>query len=134
MIEGLRENISDLNGVSENDICGGSNLFGVNNVEALEDAINAIAAGLDFDLDEVDDDEISGTSILGDSAINNISDRDQESYGLSANLGTTFNILGLFNSFDTGLAYNEGLVRFDSVTELSLLDPFKLSGAVIASI
>ena len=127
LIEGLRENIGELNGISENAICGGANIFGADTVDDLEDAINASAAGLDFDLDDVDAEEISGTGLLSDSAINNISDREQESYGFSTNFGTSVNLLGLNNTFDTGLAFNEGLARFNSVTELSLLDPLTRS-------
>ena len=127
LIEGLRENIGELNGISENAICGGANIFGADTVDDLEDAINASTAGLDFDLDDVDAEEISGTGLLSDSAINNISDREQEFYGFSINLGSSVNFLGLNNTFDTGLAFNEGLARFNSVTELSLLDPLTRS-------
>ncbi|MEC9248176.1 MAG: TonB-dependent receptor [Pseudomonadota bacterium] len=127
LLEGLRPDVHRLNGINENDICGGTNILAVNTTTELQAALNRVSNGILFDVTEVENDELSGTGLLSDSAINNSSDRDQESYGLTANLAMARTVFGIENSLTSGIAYNEGLAKFNSVTELSLINPISRS-------
>ena len=94
--------------------------------QELEDFLNATAmgAGVDeeFNLEDLTD-ELSGTGVLSDEAINNISNRDQESYGTDIQLSFGNDLVNRGNQLILGFAYYNGDSRFDSVTELADLDP-----------
>jgi iron complex outermembrane receptor protein len=82
-------------------------------------------AGLDDDAYEPEDmtDELSGTGTLSDEAINNISNRKQESRGFGGQLEWGGDLFARPSQLVTGVNYFEGESTFDSVLELSDIDP-----------
>lgn len=126
LLDGLEEDDLEDIGVDEADIC--ENQFA--DAETLEDFLNATAAdiGLDgeFNLDDLTD-ELSGTGILSDEAIHNISNRAQESYGSDIQLAMRNELFDRNNQFILGAAFFDGDSRFDSITVLSGLDPITRS-------
>ena len=50
------------------EVCGPTSIFGARDPDELETALET-SVGLEFDLDEIDDDEIFGTGLLSDQAI-----------------------------------------------------------------
>ena len=116
LIEELEEDDLD-----DDDLC--NNQF--SDSEDLELYINNVAlsnGGDDFSLEDFTDD-LSGSGILSDEAINNLSKRNQKSRGLDfqwRNIGTVFGIP--LNSI-VGIAHFKGSSDFNSVLELSRLDP-----------
>lgn len=128
LIEGLEADDLEVFGIFNNFLC--EEEFA--NVEALEDFLNGLAIIVDeeaFNIDSFDDDELSGTGLLADDAINNISNRVQESFGGDFQ----WTLQGSF--FDTpgqlvlGGAYFQGESNFNSVLELANIDPFTRSTA-----
>ncbi len=123
LIEGLEEDDVEELGIDDDDLCEGQ----FADAEALEDFLNDLVMGQgedkDFNIERFEDDELSGTGILSDEAINNISNRVQESFG--GDFQWTFH--GTF--FDTpgqvvlGGAYFNGQTDFNSVLELADIDP-----------
>jgi outer membrane receptor protein involved in Fe transport len=93
-------------------------------LEALIEAA-AEAAGLDEDDFEIENvtDELSGTGVLSDEAINNISRRVQESSGFGGQFVFTEDLFGLGNQFIGGYSWFRGKSTFESVLELAELDP-----------
>ncbi|HYD84253.1 MAG TPA: TonB-dependent receptor, partial [Opitutus sp.] len=91
--------------------------------ELIEDA--AEAAGLDDDMYEPEDisGELSGTGVLSDVAINNISRRVQESSGFGGQFAFTQDLFARPNQFIAGYAWFRGKSTFESVLELAELDP-----------
>lgn len=122
LIEGLEEDDLEEMDLDFDDVC--SNQFA--NVDMLEDFLNenAMLADLDeeFNIEGFADD-ISGSGILSDEAINNLSDREQQSTG--ADFQWTFNrtFLGYESQLIAGGAYFKGESNFNSVLELANLDP-----------
>jgi len=113
-------------GIELDDLCEG-NIEQITSFESLEQLIEeqAILAGLDPEDFELEDatDELSGSGILSDEAINNISTRQQISEGLEGQLTFLNELAGFNNQLITGFSYFNGDSRFRSVTELSGLDP-----------
>ncbi|MGE0485802.1 MAG: TonB-dependent receptor [Gammaproteobacteria bacterium] len=128
LIEELEEDDLEELGLDDDDVCE-DNLLGVNDVAALQAALNGLAGGDEFDLDEVEADELSGTGVLTDDAINNISRRDQESYGFDLQISFDQDLLARGNRFVVGVGYFKGKAGFDSVTELANIDPLTRSTA-----
>jgi iron complex outermembrane recepter protein len=130
LIEGIEEDDLEAIGFDGDDICednvlGGGRLFGGNTVtdpESLEAALNILAGEDEFNVDDLTD-ELSGTGNLEHGGINNVSDREQKSYGADGQLTFTQNIFGRGNYFVSGFSYFKGEADFVSVTELSRLDP-----------
>jgi len=54
-------------------------------------------------------------------AINNISHRDQESFGTTGQTTLQYDLFGLHNQFIAGFGYNRGLVKFNSQVEVASL-------------
>ena len=123
LIEGLEEDDVEELGIDDDDLCEGQ----FADADALEDFLNDLAMGLgedeEFNIEGFEDDELSGTGILSDEAINNISNRVQESFGGDFQ----WTLRGTF--FDTpgqvvlGGAYFNGQTNFNSVLELADIDP-----------
>lgn len=122
LLDGIEEDDLEEIGLDDDDIC--ENQFA--DSDALEAFLNQTAAmqGSDdeFNLESFADD-ISGTGILSDQAINNISDRNQESMGADFQWTVRGNFLGYDSQVIAGGAYFRGESNFNSVLELANLDP-----------
>lgn len=99
----------------------------INNFADLEEVIgqSALIAGLDpedFELQNASEDFPVG-AVLSDEAINNISHRDQQSYGIDLQWTGLQEFAELENSLVVGFGYFNGDADFRSRTELSDLDP-----------
>lgn len=121
LVEGLEEDDLDELGFDDDDVCA-ENVLGVADVDALEMALNTLAGEEEFNFDEIEADEISGTGIISDDAISNISTRDQESYGTDVQFTFLNDLFARKNHFVIGFSYFEGKAKFNSVTELSDID------------
>ena len=109
-------------GLVDEDIC--NNQFA--NSDALEIFLNQSASMLDLDPEfnlENFTDEISGSGILSDQGINNISDRAQESRGADFQWTIRGNFLGYSAQIIAGGAYYRGESNFNSILELAEIDP-----------
>lgn len=122
-IEDLLEDELD---IELDDICEGENPA----IRSYDDLVAyitqaALDAGLDPDDFEIEDatDELYGTGILSDEAINNISRRKQTSRGFGWQGALLEPLFGHDNQFVFGLSWSEGKSTFSSVTELAFLDP-----------
>ncbi len=123
LIEGLEEDDVEELGIDDDDLCEGQ----FADSDALEDFLNNLAMDLgeeeEFNIEGFEDDELSGTGVLSDEAINNISNRVQESWGADFQWtlrGTFFDAPG---QVVLGGAYFNGQTDFDSVLELANIDP-----------
>jgi len=128
----LEELLDSELGIDLDDICEGED-ESITSFALLEQLIidQAAQAGLDpedFELENIAA-ELSGSGILSDEAVNNISNRDQTSDGLESQLTFLQDVAGLSNRLVVGVSYFNGESRFRSVTELSGLDPATRSTA-----
>ncbi|MFM1897229.1 MAG: hypothetical protein RLZZ385_2303 [Pseudomonadota bacterium] len=92
----------------------------------------------DDDDDDHDDDDNAGMDDDADDmpsfpAVNNISDREQTSEGLDAQLTWLGDLAGRGNRFTAGYSFFDGRSRFDAVSEWSGLDPLTRSTAGLGS-
>ena len=122
LLEGIEEDDLEEIGLDDDDVC--DNQFA--DVDALEAFLNAtaIAAGEDeeFNLEDLTD-ELEGTGVLSDEAINNISDRTQKSYGTDLQMTFLNDLFGHNNQLTVGFAWFEGRSTFNSELELANLNP-----------
>lgn len=123
LIEGLEEDDVEELGIDDDDLCEGQ----FADSDALEDFLNELAMDLgedeEYNIEGFEDDELSGTGVLSDEAINNISNRVQESWGADFQWtlrGTFFDAPG---QVVLGGAYFNGQTDFNSVLELANIDP-----------
>ena len=139
LIEGLEEDDLEALGFDDDDLCednilGGGARFGpgagfaVTDPDSLEDALNVLAGGDEFNIEDLTD-ELSGSGVLFHEAINNQSTREQETYGADLQMTATQDLFGRGNYFVAGFSYYAGEVEFVSVTELSNIDPMTRSTA-----
>lgn len=109
-------------GLDDGDIC--NNQFA--NSDALEAFLNQTASMLDlddtFNLENFTDD-ISGSGILSDEGINNLSNRSQVSVGADFQWTVRGSFLGYSSQIIAGGAYFKGESNFNSILELAELDP-----------
>ena len=123
LIEGIEEDDLEELGLDDNEIC--KSQFG--NVNDLEDFLNmtAISMGEDqeFEIEGFEADELSGTGILSHEAINNLSNRNQESTGTDFQWTYFGNFFGYEGQLVVGGAYFNGESKFNSVVELAGIDP-----------
>lgn len=122
LLDGLEEDdLEDLD-LNNDDIC--RNQF--TDSDELEFFLNQNVALLnlkeEFNLENLTN-ELSGTGVLSDEAINNLSDRDQESIGADFQWTLRGNFLGFNTQLITGGAYFKGESNFNSVLELANLNP-----------
>jgi outer membrane receptor protein involved in Fe transport len=107
-------------------ICEGSDAS-IRSYADLEELIEqrAAEAGLDPDAFEPENvfDELSGTGVLADAAINNLSRRDQQSRGLQGQVQITEELFARPNQFVAGYSWFRGVSDFAAVLELANLDP-----------
>ena len=124
LIEGLEEDDLEDIGFDDDDVC--DNQF--SNTDELENFLNLAAAqaGDDegFNLQGFDSNDLTGTGILSDQAINNISNRSQTSNGLVFQTTVLGNFFGYSGQLVVGASYFNGESNFNSVLELSNIDPF----------
>ncbi len=123
LIEGLEEDDVEELGIDDDDLCEGQ----FADAEGLEVFLNDLAISLgedeEFNIEGFEDDELSGTGILSDEAINNLSNRVQESFGGDFQWtlqGTFFDVPG---QVVLGGAYYNGETGFNSILELADIDP-----------
>jgi iron complex outermembrane recepter protein len=123
LIDGLEDDDLEELGLDDDDIC--ESQFA--DADGLEDFLNttAMAMGIDeaFHIEGFESDELSGTGLLADEAINNLSNRSQESTGADFQWTFLGNFFGYEGQLVVGGAYFNGESTFDSVVELSRLDP-----------
>ncbi len=123
LLEGLEQDDLEELGLDDDDIC--ENQFA--NTDVLEDFLNTSASTLnlddEFELQGFDESELSGTGILSDEGINNLSDRSQESSGADFQWTLNGNLLGKPNQLIAGLSYFKGESSFNSVLELTEMNP-----------
>ena len=123
LIEGLEEDDLEELGLEDDDICDSQ----FNGTEALEEFLNMTANKMnsddEFNIELFDTNELSGTGILSDNAINNFSQRIQKSTGADFQLTILSTYFGLDNQLVFGGSYFNGESKFDSVVELSDINP-----------
>ncbi len=123
LIEGLEEDDLEELGLDDDDIC--DNQYA--DVDALETFLNntAMAMGEDeeFRIEGFEADELTGTGLLSDEAINNLSKRFQETTGGDFQWTLLGNFFGYNGQLVLGGAYFKGESNFNSVVELTALDP-----------
>jgi len=122
LLDGIEGDDLEELGLDDDDIC--ENQFA--DSDALEAFLNQTAAMMgsddEFNLENFADD-LSGTGVLSDQAINNLSDRSQESIGADFQWTVRGNFLGYDSQVIAGGAYYRGESNFDAVLELANLDP-----------
>ena len=122
LIDGLETNALELLGLDNNAIC--DNQF--NDVDALEAFLNQssflLHAEEEFNLESFSG-ELSGTGVLSDQGINNLSNRDQNSTGADFQWTLTGTFLGYSSQLIAGGAYYKGESKFNSVLELADMNP-----------
>jgi iron complex outermembrane receptor protein len=128
--EDMEDDLEELLDIELDAICAGedSRINSFDDLEALI-AQQATLAGLDpddFDLEDVIDD-LSGSGVLADEAINNMSDRTQKSTGFNGQIEFTEDFFSFDNRLVIGISYFKGQSKFDSILELSELDPITRS-------
>lgn len=123
LIEGLEEDDLEEFGFDDDDVC--DNQF--SNADELEDFLNLTVAQAgedeEFNLQGFDAGDLSGTGVLSDQAINNISSRNQESTGLAFQTTMLGNFFGYRGQLVIGASYFNGESNFNSVLELANIDP-----------
>ena len=127
LIEGFDDDALDGLGFDDDDVCVDNALVAAD-PDGLEAALNAqLAPAVElFNLDDLTG-SLSGTSVLADQAINNRSTRDQKSYGGDIQFTFRNDVFDRGNYFVAGFGYFKGMALFDSVTELSNIDPLTRS-------
>ncbi|PCJ23012.1 MAG: TonB-dependent receptor [SAR86 cluster bacterium] len=122
LLAGLEDDDLEALGLDEDDICGSQ----FSSVSALEDFLNLSSSMLDdgdeFNLEDFIG-ELSGTGILSDNGINNLSDREQISSGGDFQWTIQHTLLGYSSQLIVGGAYYKGESDFNSVLELADIDP-----------
>lgn len=122
LLDGLEEDGLDAVGLEFDDICGSQ----FSDVDMLEDFLNQNSSLMGseetFNLESFVG-GISGSGVLSDSGINNLSDREQTSTGADFQWTLTRTLLGYDSQLIIGAAYYKGESKFDSVLELAEMDP-----------
>jgi outer membrane receptor protein involved in Fe transport len=121
LLEGLDEDDLEEIGLDDDDVC--EDQFA--DADALEDFLNLTAAGLgedeEFNLEDLTDD-LSGTGVLADDAINNQSERVQKTRGFDGQFAFLNDLFGRGNQLVVGGAWFRGTSDFQAVLELAELD------------
>ncbi|MBT3860147.1 MAG: TonB-dependent receptor [Gammaproteobacteria bacterium] len=122
LIEGLEDDDLAELGLDDDDICDSQ----FADSDGLENFLNLTAALAgeeeEFNIQSFEG-ELSGTGLLSDEAINNLSNRTQESTGADFQWTLRGDFLGYSSQLIAGGAYFKGESNFNSVLELSELDP-----------
>lgn len=80
--------------------------------------------GSEFSIEDLEEEALSGTGILSDEAINNLSDRRQETSGADFQWTINTNLFGYNSRIIVGSARFRGKSDFNSVVELARIDPY----------
>lgn len=122
----IEDSLEDDLGIELDAICEGKagNIRSFSDLEAfIGQRASALGRnGDDYELEDISGD-VSGTGVLSDEAINNISHRRQESRGFSGQLDWDGKLWSRTVQLASGLNYFRGESGFDSVLELSRMDP-----------
>ncbi len=117
-------------GIELDDICEGEDPT-FTSYAVLEDYIEqqALAAGLDPEDFEIEDasDDLYGSGVWSDEAINNVSQREQDSQGFTLQAALLEPLFGRDNQLVVGASWFDGNATFRAVTELAFLDSFTRS-------
>lgn len=128
LLEGLEGDDLEELGLEHGDVCAGQ----FAGADELEEFLNdhAVSAGEEpeFDLGDLSD-QLSGSGVLADAAINNVSTRVQRSYGTDLQMALSNGLFGRGNQFVAGASWLTGKSAFDALLELANLDPFTRSTA-----
>ena len=123
LIEGLEDDDLEELGLDDDDVCDSQ----FSNSGLLENYLNDTAQTLDsddtFNIELFDGEELSGTGLLSDDAINNLSNRNQESTGADFQVTLIDELAGMANQLIIGGSYFNGESTFDSVLELANINP-----------
>ena len=123
LIEGLEEDDLEEIGLDDDDVCDSQ----FSNSSLLENFLNSTAQNLgsdeSFNIELFDEDELSGTGILSDEAINNLSNRTQKSTGAEFQVTLLGEFAGMSNQLIVGGSHFSGESKFDSVLELANISP-----------
>ena len=122
LLEGLDDEALEELGFNNDDICNDR----FPDIRTLEMFLNGVAsargAATLFRIEDLSG-NVSGTGVLSDSAINNISSRLQRSYGADVQLSFASDFLGWSGQVLVGTAWFRGTSRFDALLELASLNP-----------
>lgn len=123
LIAGIEDDDLEELGLDDDDVCAGQ----FSGADALEAFLNQTAMDLgedeQFSVEGFEDDELSGTGLLSDAAINNISDREQTSDGADFQWTVRGTFWGLPGQLIAGAAWFHGESVFNAVLELADIDP-----------
>lgn len=122
----IEDALEDQLGIELDDICAGEDAA-FTSYAVLENHIEqqALAAGLDpenFEIEDVSGD-LYGSGVWSDEAINNISQREQNSQGFTLQAAVLEPLFGRDNQLVLGASWFDGKATFHSITELAFLDP-----------
>lgn len=122
----VEENLAILLNIELDTICTGADPA-ITSFPELEELIGTRAelAGLDAEDFELDDllENLSGSGIISDEAINNISGRKQQTSGFDGKLIVLSDLFEKDNRLVVGFSFFRGESKFNSVLELAELDP-----------
>ena len=118
LLEGLEADDLEETGLATDEVC--RDQFA--DVDALEDFLNTAAGDDKFNVEDLTDD-ISGSGVLSDQAINNQSNRVQKSRGFDLQMARRDDVFSRSNQFVAGGAWYRGTTEFDAVVELARFDP-----------
>ena len=121
LFEGLEAHELEEIGLDDDDVCDGQ-FADADDLEAFLNLTAAQFGAEGFDLEDFADD-LSGTGILSDDAINNHSTRQQDNQGIDFQWTFHPDLFGLPNQLIAGGAWYRGESDFDAVLELSEIDP-----------
>ncbi|MCC7413004.1 MAG: TonB-dependent receptor [Gammaproteobacteria bacterium] len=125
LLEGFEDDALAALGLDEDDVCDGVTHA---DATALEAFLNGLGPAEEFNIEDLGD-ELSGTGILSDAAINNTSRREQDSRGADLQLTFLRDLFARENHLVVGVAYYDGDSTFDSRVELADQDPVTRSSA-----
>jgi outer membrane receptor protein involved in Fe transport len=122
LLEGLEDDDLEELGFDDDDVCDSQ----FTTVAELESFLNTAAAAVNaelFDLNGFEEGELTGNGTLADDAINNLSNRTQESTGIDLQWTWLGELFGYEAQLIAGGSYFRGESTFNSVLELSDIDP-----------
>ena len=127
LVRGIEPDQLDVLGLDKTSICK-NNALNTADPAGLETALNAMLAPGATAFNIVDlTPGLSGTGVLSDAAVNNISDLSQRSYGIDLQIAFNQDLFGRGNRLLSGFAWYKGVSGFVSRLELSGLDPISRS-------
>jgi len=121
LIDGLEEDDLEQLNLDHSDVC--ESQFAT--ADMLEDFLNSTASMLNTAAFRLEDfvGKLSGSGVLSDEAINNLSDRNQKSTGWDFQWTLRGNFIGYSSQLIVGGAYFLGESNFNSILELAEMNP-----------